>query len=325
MDLRGLGAQTCGVWTRRDALELLSPGQVRAHLGRGEWQVVLHGVYADAGHVLDAAQRAYAAVLASGGRHHPAAGGGAVAVAACGRTAARVWGLPLVDDDDPATGAAEAGVDDVQVRGARRARSTTSGVLRRHDLVLQPGDLRRLPSGLVLTCPLRTLVHCASLLRHEALVCALDDALHRRLVTASDLDAAVQRFRGEPGSPALRAAVAVADGRAESPAETLARLLLLPVLPTLEPQVELRERWGHLVARFDLGDRRARFAVEVDGKRGHAGTAMWARDRARDRRTGAYGWTTERVTWFELRRQPDAVRRRLLAAHAAHVARVGVA
>jgi hypothetical protein len=78
---------------------------------------------------------------------------------------------------------------------------------------------------------------------------------------------------------------------------------LLPVLPGLVPQVELYDRFGRLVARFDLGDEEVKLAVDMDGKRGHAGTAMVAKDRRRDRRTEPYGWWTERGTWFEVRRQ----------------------
>lgn len=316
MNLSSLGATTCGVWTRAASLSLLSAGAIRALLDAGVWQVVVPGIYADAGHVPTVEQRAYAALLASGGAHQPKRGS-PVRVAAAGRTAARCWGFPLIDDDDPATRAHEAGVDDVHVRGGGRTRRTTMGELRRHDLVLRPGDLQRLPSGLVLLSPVRTLVHCASLLSHEALVCAMDDALHREVVSADDLDAAAALHAGEPGAPALRRAVAAADGRAESAAETLARLLLQPVIPRLEPQVRLHDDWGRILARFDLGDRRARFAVEADGKRGHAGMA--AKDRRRDRSSRQHGWHTERLTWWELRCRQNLVLHEMVEAYKEHV------
>ena len=314
MDLSSLGDRTAGVWTRREALAVVGAGTVRGALTTGRWQVPLSGVYADAGHVLSPLQRAYAVVLAGGGSHPPDAASPA-RVAACGRTAARVWRLPLIDDDDPATGARQVGQDDVYVRGGGRRRRTAAGTLHRHDLDVRDGDLVRLRSGLVLTSLLRTLVDCARLLSREALVCALDDALHRRLITPGDLDGAVVQRRGRPGAAALRAAVAVADGRAESPAETLARLLLRTLLPGLVPQVEVCDRWGGVVARVDLGDPEGRFAVEVDGKRGHAGEQMVAKDRRRDRRTGELGWATERLTWYDLRRAPDATVRRVVSAH----------
>ena len=63
-ELMRLGAWSCGVWTRREALAVLSQGQVDALVRTGTWQVPWRGVYADAGHVLDPEQRAWAAVLA---------------------------------------------------------------------------------------------------------------------------------------------------------------------------------------------------------------------------------------------------------------------
>lgn len=234
---------------------------------------------------------------------------------ACARTAARVWQFPLIDDDDPATGAAEHLLDDVAVARRLPIQSHAGRLLVPHRAALAGADLVRRPSGLWLTRPLRTLVQCSSLLTHEALVCALDVGLHKGLVTTAQLEAAVAGSAGRVGGPALRAAVAVADGRAESPAETLARLLLLPVLPELEPQVRLYDEAARLVARFDLGDRRAGLAVEADGRRGHAGTQMVAKDRRRDRTAERLGWATERLTWFELRREQAAVVRRVQEVH----------
>ena len=118
-----------------------------------------------------------------------------------------------------------------------------------------------------------------------------DGALHDGRADRRSLQSTVDGWKRRPGSAVLRSALRRADGRAESPAQTLARLRLLPVLPDLEPQVELFDAAARLVARFDLGDRRVRLAVEADGKAGHAGPAMVAKDRRRDRRTTASGGT----------------------------------
>lgn len=318
VDLSGLGRDAYGVWTRQEALVQLRAGQVDGRVRDGEWQVLWSGVYADAGIDPSPEQRAAAAVLAVGGRPtRPST----VTALASGRTAARVWRFPLVDDEDPATGARQHLLDDVAVsRRHHRQRWARRTLLPTRVLPVVRGDVVELDSGLLLTSPLRTLVDCARLLAHEALVCALDDALHRGLVGTEELIAATAARAGRAGARALRAAVAVADGRAESPAETLARLLLLPVLPTLEPQVELHDRWGRTLARFDLADRVVRLAVEADGLRGHAGRAMVAKDRRRDRTTESCGWATERVTWFELRREQQQVVHRVVERHARVVA-----
>lgn len=311
MDLSSLGAHSAGIWTRREALARLSRARVAAMLREGYWQSPLPGIYADGGTVLDPEQRAYAAVLASGE--------GAVAA---GRTAARVFGLPLIDDDDPATDAYDLVNDDVAAASSRSAGAAAGNVHRRQG-ALPPGDVLRRRSGLLVTSPARTLFDCAGLLTYEALLCATDDALHRGLVTPGELAATAARQAWQRGAPAFRTTVRAADGRSESPAESLARLLLRSELPGLQPQIELWDTAVRLLARFDLADKAVRFAVEVDRKRGHAGAAMVNRDRRRDRRSDRLGWTTERVTWFELRREPSQTLRRVVEQYRLHLERVG--
>jgi hypothetical protein len=312
-DLSRLGVRSGGVWTRPQTLAVMSPGAVDTQVRLQHWQVLWSGVYTDAGHLPDAEQRAWAAVLAAGGAAQPVHR--RLTAVACGRTAARVWGLPLIDDEDPATGRDEHRLDDVavarhlppQARGERR--------LVPHRTVVARDELVRLPSGLWITSPLRTVVDCAALLRPDALTCLLDAALHAHRVLEEQVQAAVVSRPGRRGTARLRTAAALADRRAESPAETLARLLLVPVLPDLEPQVRVLDGSGRIVVRVDLGDRRVRLAVEADGKAGHAGAAMVAKDRRRDRVTEGLGWCTERVTWYELRRQQAAFVQRVVGRH----------
>ena len=322
-DLSQLGAATAGIWTRPQALGLLTRGSVQAQIHSGAWQVVFPGVYADGGYALSAVQWAFACVLASGFRSVDLARTGPVSqlvAAACGRTAARVWGFPLIDDHDPATGALDSFVHDVHLwrQGSNltvpvRPGDQRAHQLRRHRLTLIAGEIVEHPSGLWLTSPLRTALDAPAFLGHEAAVCLMDYGLHREMFTEEDLRQGVGARAGWPGVQALSSAVAAADARAESPNETLARLLLLPALPGLVPQVRLRARSGQVIARFDLGDEDLKLAVDMDGKRGHAGELMVAKDRQRDRRTEAYGWWTERGTWFEVRRRQEEFVNRVLA------------
>lgn len=322
-DLSALGAASRGVWTRAQARRLLTGGEIDEFVRSGTWQVVWPGVYADGGYVLDAEQRAFAAVLASGGADQPLPAGppdhrvGApirhLRAVAVGRTAARVWHLPLIDDEDPATGARDRFHDDVALWRQCDDLRYDGRRLHRHQPRWRPGDLVRTASGLWISSPLRTLADCRQLLHPDALVCAVDDALHRALVTIDDLTATGAEIKGHAGVPAFRRAVELADGRSESPGETLTRLVLQPVLPGLTPQVRLRDATGRQLARFDLGDDDVLLAVEFDSRRHHAGGQMVARDRRRDRISQGRGWWTERVTWFEVRRQQDALRRRVVA------------
>jgi hypothetical protein len=313
-----LGATTLGVWTRQAALEVLTRGQIQRRVASGTWQQVLPGVYADGGYVLSTEQRAVAAALATGD-HVDRSAGDRVRAVACGRTAARVYGLPLIDDDDPSTGAREALIDDVHTFRARSGRSLVLEAgdhrLVRHRLTLLDGELHRHASGLLLTSPLRTALDCTRLLSHEAAVCVLDAGLRLRWFSGADLEGAAAAREGWPGVGRLRAAIRASDGRAESPGESLARLLLHPALPGLVPQVRVRDERGRVVARLDLGDEDVRLGVEVDGKRGHAGAQMVAKDRRRDRRTEAWGWWVERITWHEIRTEADEVLARVVDRH----------
>jgi very-short-patch-repair endonuclease len=312
-EVDALGAATMAVWTRRAALERCTPAQVATFLRTGVWQSPWPGVLADAGFVLDPGQRAHAAVLASGGEGQPFPVPGhprraRVHTVAIGRTAARCWQLPLIDDDDPATGACEHLLDDVCVpQHVRPVRHTDAEgrrhELRRHRATFGPGEVVQHPCGVFVSSPARTVLDCAVLLPLAAAVCVVDAALQRELVRADVLAAGLSTRRRHPHSRRLAEVLRLADGRAESPGETLTRLLLLPVLPGLEPQVRLRDR-GRIVARFDLADPSLRLAVEHDGRRGHEGRA--ADDQRRDAVSSRLGWTTERVTWFDVRRRQAA-------------------
>ena len=298
--LAALGATHRGIWTRREALAVASRGEVDGFVRRGEWRTVWPGVLTDAGTVLDHWQRAHAAALACGAE-----------AVVCGRTAARLHGLPLLDDHDPTTGAREHRLDDVVSRGARGPLRTLDldgqvRVLRRCAATLSSDEVVRTRTRLLVTSPLRTIVDCAGLLTVEALVCALDRALHVHLVDEAALARALADRSGHRGVERLRTAVALADRRAESPAETLARLALLPTMPGFVPQHRLLGTDGRVLARYDLADEELRLAVEADGKAGHAGPQMVARDRRRDRVSELHGWRTERVTWWELRCQRAA-------------------
>ena len=302
--LAGLGTTHRGLWTRRGALAVTTSGIADGYVRRGEWRVVWPGVLTDAGTVLDPGQRAHAAALACG----PDA-------VVCGRTAARLHRLPLIDDRDPATAAQEHLVDDIMTFGSRRtllARDPDGQVreLRRYARRLAPRDVVRTAGGLSMTSPQRTLVDLAALLSFDALVCALDHALHTGLVAPPAMTEAVEQHARHPGVVALRDAVNRADRRAESPAETLARLALLPTMPGFVPQHRLVGADGRVLARYDLADEELRLAVEADGKAGHAGAHMVVKDRRRDRVSELHGWRTERVTWWELRcRRETFVRR----------------
>lgn len=291
-----LGAETAAVWNTAAAhLAGLSDDDIRGRRTAGEWQQLRKGTFADGGVEPDAFMRASSAVQAACTVRR-------VAVAA-GRTAARMWGIPLVDDHDPATQRFEHVHDDVALTFGE----TTARTLHSRQLQLGPDDVCLL-RGIPALSLHRTLLDLPNVLRPDALVCALDHVLHNEWVSERELAELAHSRAGCQGVVGFREALALADPLAESPHETLTRLLLKPVLPGLRSQVELFDHAMRPVARLDLGDEALRLGVESDGSAYHRGRA--ADDRRRDYRTG---WTIERCSWFETRCRQDELRARVLS------------
>lgn len=297
-----------GVWTRQQALAAgLTAGQIDARLAAGLWQVLQRGVYTDGGTTPHPAQRAGAACLA-GGR-------GAVAA---GRTAARVHRIPLIDDDDPATGRRDIGIDEVALRaGVHRATRTIDvpssepRTLRMSQEILLPEDVVRV-SGVRVMTKVRTLFCLARDLPFEAAVAATDHALRAGDVTKDELTRLAERLAGYRGITAFRRVIAFADERAESVHESVTRVVVTsPELPEWTPQLKIRSG-GRIVARVDLGNDAFLLAVEADGTAFHSGKAV-AKDHSRDELIGRLSWHAVHVSWFDARVRQDAVRARVRA------------
>ncbi|MDX6198267.1 MAG: hypothetical protein QOJ79_1418 [Actinomycetota bacterium] len=276
----------------------LSEDDILGRLERGEWQRLRRGTYTNGGVQPDAFMRASSAVQNACTKRR-------VAVAA-GRTAARLYGIPLVDDHDPATKRFEWRHDDVVLSFGE----TTAKTLHSRQLALGPDDVCLLRGIPVLTLA-RTVVDLGAVLRPDALVCALDHVLHHGWLSRGLLEQTAAARARVPGLLAFRTALALTDELAESPHETLTRLILKPVLPGLRSQVQVFDGGMREIARLDLGDEELRLGVESDGSTYHRGRA--AEDRRRDYRTG---WTIERCSWFDTRRRQDELRARVLSSAA---------
>jgi hypothetical protein len=116
------------------------------------------------------------------------------------------------------------------------------------------------------TVPARTLVDCAREWSLTDAVTAIDAAIHSGKVTRAQVEAAVLAASHWVGIGSAGRALSLADGRAESPLETCARLTLLAEgLPLPELQVEIHDERG-FVGRVDAWYDEAAVAVELDGK-----------------------------------------------------------
>lgn len=141
---------------------------------------------------------------------------------------------------------------------------------------------------------------------------AMDSALHQGLTTLDELIHELERGRLRRGLVAARDAVAAADGRAESPGETLLRLTVGTLPFPYDLQVEIGGPGGYRVDILVAGT----VALEFDGDVKYAaatdGTTLIAEKRREDRLRAA-GLEVLRITWPQLG-QPAALRQLIQAA-----------
>lgn len=144
------------------------------------------------------------------------------------------------------------------------------------------------------TVPARTGVDIARWYAAPAAVPLIDAMLAVRLVSPAVLRTQLTLASGQ-GKTRASATLALCDHRAESPPESVLRVLLaMAGLPDAVPQYEVRHA-GRFVARVDLAWPAAKVAVEYDGA-WHGAPGQLGRDRRRLNALIAAGWTVIHVT-----------------------------
>jgi len=178
---------------------------------------------------------------------------------------------------------------------------------------LDPKDLRR-QHGMPLTSPPRTLLDLASLLPESDLEHLVAEANYRKLASEAELRHQVERKPGARGAGILRNVLDLPGGprRTRSPAERdLLRLLRRNGFTGFETNAWIHGYEMDFLWR-DLG-----FAVEVDGWDGHSGRTAFERDRLKMAHLQAAGLQVMPITGRQIRRDPDGVVNRLVAARRA--------
>lgn len=272
--LRAAAGRQLGLMTAGDVRRAgYDQAEVRRLCASGAWVALRRGVYVTADTL--------AGAEAKGGRHALEC---LAVLLTLGRpsavlshtSAARLWGFP-VRRAMPATVRL---TDPTQWRRGR-------GYLVSQAALAEDETTWRGP--LPLTTPARTLVDCAREWPVEDAVVAMDSALLAGRTTAEDLARAGAAAHHRPGAAEAVRAVALSDGRAESPLETRGRLRMIGSgFPTPELQVEIRAG-RRLVGVVDAWFADAAVAVEFDGQVKY--TDPW-RDPGR-------------VLWEEKRREDD--------------------
>jgi hypothetical protein len=162
-----------------------------------------------------------------------------------------------------------------------------------------PGDIVEV-DGLRVTSPLRTACDLGRVRWPDLAIAALDAMLRLGVFSREELEAEVRRFRGMRWVTTLRAIAPLADGRAESPGESVLRLRCKECGLGVEPQVEVWVR-GVLFARLDLASVDLLLAVEYDGVEWHTSPEQQAHDEERRTELSAgHGWLIRPFTKDEV-------------------------
>ena len=128
--------------------------------------------------------------------------------------------------------------------------------------------------------------------------------------TVLDARAVLDRNPGLRGVRNAAKALDLADAGAESPPESLTRILLLAAgFPRPITQIVVSDLY-----RLDMGWPNRKIAVEYDGAQHWTDPAQRARDIERLEFLAAQGWTIIRISWTQLRDQPKSVIERVARA-----------
>ena len=289
---------------------------LRALTGNGgPWVVVRRGVYAERGawEALDSYAdqplvKARAAHLAIGVDH-----------VLSHDSAAHVWGLPVVLAQSDLVHITRPGV-----WGSR----TEHGV--KHHLAMQPPTVETI-AGLPVTGLARTAMDLAREHGFECGAAAADRAM-RWGVIGDDFTEVIDGMKSWPGVTRCRRAAEVADPGADSPGETLVRLMILELGLGI-PETQFPVQTGRGIAWCDL--RIGRHIVEFDGRRKYRSVAdggdaerdaddvVWD-EKVRERDVASHGLGVSRVFWDDcLGRARRATMDRLRQEYVATVNRFG--
>ena len=212
-----------------------------------------------------------------------------------GRSAAVLWGVPLAGPDDDVEVTLPPASTTGRIDGVRVRRRTLPAA----DVVVR--------GGTPVTDLTRTALDLAGCTPRDEAVALVDRFLGAVPLGHGELLAAAVADRARGGRRA-EAVVRLADGLAESPMETVVRLLLLRSrLPPPVAQFRVVDG-GREIARVDFAWPDRKVAVEYDG-RWHGEPGQFVRDRARLNRLTAAGWRVVFVTAEDLRNPAALVAR----------------
>ncbi|RMI29793.1 hypothetical protein [Nocardia stercoris] len=254
-----------------------------------DFERIHHDVYVARGRRLDAVDRAKAA-------GYWAHGNGILV----GHSAAALHGSLWIDQDLPA---------EIALATGRRA---PAGIVAVRDTIAAEERCERL--GFAVSTPARTAFDLGRRLPRERAVVALDDLFRATSLHPDSVLAVAESHPGARGIRSLRSALALVDAGAQSPPETMTRLLMIDDgLPPPVTQIPVRYS-AHGTLYIDLGWPDRKVGVEYDGRHHWTDPFQRARDIDRLAVLSDLGWIIVRAGADLLYRRPHILLERTRAA-----------
>ncbi len=279
-ELRAVAAAQGGPFSRAQALAHgFSPRRIRTLLA-GPWTALRRGVYVETVLLATDPERRHvvlaAAALLASGRDH----------AASHRSAALVHALPVLGRPPRVP----------QLTRPPRFCGDSSDHPGLHVAALDAADLTTV-GGVCVTSPARTVSDVARTTSFREGVVAADAALRAGLED-DDLRAAAARCSRWPGGRTATAVAAFADGRTETPLESITRVAYATQgLPPPQTQIELYDPDGHFVALVDFLWLGQRVVGEADGMGKYDAPGAGRLEKQRELRIERCGFAVVRNTW----------------------------
>ena len=295
-DLNATAKAQRGLFTRAQVLAAGFPeSTIGGRVSRGLYEAVHPGVYGLSGSDNSWHRRVLAGTLSA---TFPAA--------ASHRAAAYLWGMTSDRRDD----------FEVTTRRHLRCARPTFTVHESKDLL--ESDVVEV-DGIPVTIPERTIVDLGASAPPWFVERCLDSGLRQGLFTARRVRSFIARVArpGRTGVGTIRPLIEdrlVWSGVTESVLEDLFRSVIgqLPyALPEL--QFKLFTPNGGFVGRYDFAYPSRMALIETDSERWHMDSVSFQRDREKQNRAHALGWTVYRFTWRQLTEDPGSVRRIITA------------
>ncbi|AFM18923.1 hypothetical protein Mycch_4206 [Mycolicibacterium chubuense NBB4] len=133
-------------------------------------------------------------------------------------------------------------------------------------------------------------------LPHRTALIHLDALARATGLTAEHVTPLIERYRGARGVRRLRKALDLMDGGAQSPKETLLRLLVIDNgFPRPQTQIPVADERGRPFAYLDMGWEDVKIALEYDGDQHRTDRTRYVWDERRLRRLRELDWLHIRV------------------------------